>query len=256
MKTFVILLLGGCVNLTSASASAASGADADALFAAAITAERRHDSQEALRLLQQVEPLRPDDPVIAQKIARQYSDAIVDLPSAAEKRRYAEQSLAYARRAAELEPDNAVNVLSVAIALGQVATQGDIRTKVDYAREIKIHAERAVALDPDYAWAHHVLGRWHREVADLNGIARWWVGFAYGGLPDADLATAITHLQRAVELEPNNPNHHLELGLALRDNRQADLARPYFETAAQLPAVEKHDDLAISQARAMLKQRD
>ena len=34
------------------------------------------------------------------------------------------------------------------------------------------HFEKAVALDPDYDWAHHVLGRWHYEVAELGGTKR------------------------------------------------------------------------------------
>jgi hypothetical protein len=28
---------------------------------------------------------------------------------------------------------------------------------------VKEEAERALALDPNYAWAHHVIGRWHSK---------------------------------------------------------------------------------------------
>ena len=230
----------------------AGASEADALLERALRAETELRSQDALALFLELEQQRPNDAAILQNIAQQYSDAIVDLTDEDEKLRYAEQAIAYAQRAVELEPDNAVNVLSVAVARGKLATYSDNRTKVSLSRLIKEDAERALELDPDYAWAHHVLGRWHREVANLGSVARFFVRLIYGGLPDASYDEAIVHLERAVELEPDALAHHLELGFSYQAVGRTAEARKQMEYGLQLPSQSKHDELAKTRARREL----
>lgn len=218
----------------------------------ALAAEAELRSDDALSLFLELERLQPDDAFILQKIAQQYSDSVVDLNDPAEIRRRATVALEYAGRAVALEPNNPVNVLSLAVARGKVATYSDTRTKVEYSRLIRNDAERALALDPGYAWAHHVLGRWHREVANLGTVARWVVRLVYGGLPDARIQDSITHLQRAVELEPEVLAHHVELGLAYRAAGMTEPARRHLEIGLNLPAGAKHDKLAQALARSAL----
>ena len=135
-----------------------------------------------------------------------------------------------------MEPDNPVNVLSVAIAHGRLATYSDTRTKVEFSRLIKADAERALKLDPNYAWAHHVLGRWHYEIASLGSVARWFAKLIYGGLPDASFAEAESHLQRAIELEPANLIHRLELGFVYQAEGRNGDARREFERGLNMPS--------------------
>ncbi len=233
--------------------AAAGSAGAETLLDRALAAERRHDSRAALELFLQLERERPDDPFVLQKVAQQYSDAIVDLTDVEEKRRHARAALDYAERAARLAPDNAVNVLSVAVAHGKLATYSDTRTKVKYSRLVKEEAERALRLDPQYAWAHHLLGRWHREVAELGTTARVFVRLFYGGLPDASFEAAVTHLERAVALEPGDPNHVLELGFAYAAAGRAEDARREWRRGLELPERGKHDAAAKRRARDALE---
>lgn len=233
--------------------AAAGSAAAETLLDRALAAERRHDSRAALELFLQLERERPDDPFVLQKVAQQYSDAIVDLTDIEEKRRHARAALDYAERAARLAPDNAVNVLSVAVAHGKLATYSDTRTKVKYSRLVKEEAERALRLDPQYAWAHHLLGRWHREVAELGTTARVFVRLFYGGLPDASFEAAVSHLERAVALEPGDPNHVLELGFAYAAAGRAEDARREWRRGLELPERGKHDAAAKRRARAALE---
>ncbi len=226
---------------------------AEPLLDRALAAERRLDSRAALELFLQLERERPEDPFVLQKVAQQYSDLIVDLADVEEKRRHARAALAYAERAAALAPDNAVNALSVAIAHGKLATYSDTRTKVKYSRLVKEEAERALRLDPGYAWAHHVLGRWHREVADLGATARFLVKLFYGGLPDASVDAAVAHLERAVALDPGDPNHVLELGFAYAAAGRAEDARREWRRGLELPERGKHDAAAKRRARDALE---
>lgn len=226
----------------------------DDLLERAAAAEAALEPRRALEIYYEALRAQPDNPFILQKIARQYSDLVEDQRGTEEKKRYAQTALDYALRAVALEPDNPVNVLSLAICHGRLATYSDTRTKVKYSRLIKEEAERAVALDPDYAWAHHVLGRWHHEVASLGRTARFFVTLFYGGLPEASTAQAIDHLERAVALEPDVMAHRVELGLILRAAGDAERARIELERGLALPAREKHDALVQARARAALNE--
>lgn len=227
---------------------------ADTFIREGLAAEAALDTPRALAAFISADQAKPDDAFILQKIARHYSDSIVDLPAdqIAEKKRRAELALAYSQRAVALNPKSAENVLSLAICHGTLAVYSDTRTKITYSRLVKDDAERALALNPDYDWAHHVLGRWHYEVATLGTTTRFFVRVIYGGLPDASVAKAIEHLERAVALAPGVAPHHLELGFAyLAADRPAD-ARAAFTRGLALPSTGKHDEAAKSRARSAL----
>jgi len=243
VKRVAVLILAGCLAV---GASAATVAE---LLDAAATAEARLDSARALELYLQADAAQPGDVRTLQKIARQYSDLVLDQITDAERQRHAGAALDYSRRAEELDPRDPVSVLSLAISYGKLAASSDTRAKVRYSRLVKQEAERALALDPGYAWAHHVLGRWHREVATLGTAARGLVWLLYGGLPGASPAEAVAHLQRAVELEPSELNHHLELGFALVAVGRTPEARRAWAHGLAMPSIGKHDESAKREAR-------
>lgn len=229
-----------------------SAATAEDLVQQGLAAEARLATGEALRFFLAADRLKPNDAFILQKIARQYSDSVVDTRNEEEKKRLAQIALDYSLRAVRLEPTNPENVLSVAVSHGKLAVYSDTRTKIEYSRLIKEEAERALALNPRYDWAHHVLGRWHYEVASLGAATRFFVRLVYGGLPAASNEAAIFHLEQAVALAPQTLAHHLELGFAyLEAGRTAD-ARAAFDRGLALPAREKHDEDAKARARRAL----
>ena len=217
-----------------------------------LAAEARFDSKTALASFLQADAAHPNNAFILRKISRQYSDLTIDTNDVAEKKRLCIESLEYGKRAVELQPDNAVNVLSLAICYGKLGLYSDVRTRIEYSRLVRDNAERALKLNPDYDYAHHVLGRWHYEVASLGAAKRMLVKLIYGGLPPASTAEAIRHLQRAVELSPQLPSHRVELGFALLADGQQDAAREMFEQALKMRVQEKHEAEALGRARAAL----
>lgn len=228
-------------------------AEPPALLALALASEAAGETERALELFLAVERATPNDAFVLQKIARQFSDLVVDQPTAEAKKNYARTALGYAQRAVTLQPDNAVNVLSLAICHGKLAVHSGTGDKVRYSRLIKDDAERALALDPNYAWAHHVLGRWHYEIAELGTTARVFVRLFYGGLPDASTARGIELLERAVALEPDELNHHLELGFAYAAAGRAADARASWERGLAIPSRARHDDSSKLRAREALQ---
>lgn len=223
------------------------------ILAQAKAAESRLDSQSALELYLKADQAKPDDAFILQRIARQYSDLVLDQPNDVERKRQAQTALDYSQRAVALNPRDPVNVLSLAVSHGKLAVYSDTKTKLHYSRLVREEAERALVLDPNYAWAHHVLGRWHYEVASLGTTSRWVVRLLYGGLPAASHSQAIVHLRRAVALEPDELMHHLELGFALAAAGQPEEARQAWQHGLKLASRGKHDEPAKQRAREALE---
>jgi tetratricopeptide (TPR) repeat protein len=226
---------------------------ADTLVSQALAAEAHFDAKTALGLFLQAAGARPNDPFILEKISRQYSDSIIDTADPGEKKRRAEKAVAYAQRAVALEPRSAVNLTSLAVCYGKLSLHSSTRTRVAYSRLVKDYAERALALDPNYDWAYHVLGRWNYEVASLDATERFFAGLVYGGLPPASTAEAVRLLRRAVVLAPRIPAHHVELGFAYLADKQPGLARAEFEQAIRLPLREKYDIEEKSRAQTALE---
>lgn len=215
--------------------------DAAAWVAEGLAAEARHDPTAALVSFRAALALRPDDPEILQKIAKQLSDATFGETDETKKQRLVAEALTYAQRAAALAPDNAENVLSLAVLYGKLGIYADTGDKIEYARLIQQFAEKALALDPEYAWAHHVLGQWHLAMAELGATKRFLAGLFYGGLPRGSQTIGFEHLKRAVELEPDVLAHRAALGLACQHVGQTAEARGHWEVALTLPVREIHD---------------
>ena len=137
-----------------------------------------------------------------------------DTESEERKRELGEKALAYAKRAVAADPGNAKAQLSVAICYGRLVSLVGARTKVEYSRLIKEHAEIALKIDPTDSYAWHVLGVWNYEIAQMGGMTRAVVKVVYGGMPAASNEEAIRLFRKAVELAPERVSHHAELGRA------------------------------------------
>lgn len=254
MKLAYFIFFLGCSAAAVAQTNDAGLAGSTAkLYAEGLTAQAELRTREALELLLQVDKLAPNNSKVLQKIARQYSDSTIDAQSEDEQRQLLAQALDYSQRATDLDPNDPVNVLSLAITRGKIANLSDTKAKVESAREIKADAQRAIELDPNYAWAHHVLGRWHREVDELGAIARFFTKMIYGGLPESSIEEAVFHLKKATELDPENLSHFLELGFAYQAAGENDKARRNFERGLKMANREKHDKDAKRRAQMALE---
>ena len=125
----------------SVAAQRAADGEVAALVRDALAAESRYDAKTALELFLKADAARPNDALVLQKIARQYSDLDFVAADAAEKKRLCTLALDYSKRAVVLEPKNAVNLLSLAICYGKLGTLSDTRTKLEYSRLVKQYAE-------------------------------------------------------------------------------------------------------------------
>jgi tetratricopeptide (TPR) repeat protein len=210
------------------------------------------NTAEALAIYLDAEKLNPDNAELLIKIAKQHGESMVDLKSEAAQLAAGQQALGYARRALALAPDLADAHLAVAICYGRLLNLVPAREKVEYSRLVKEHTERAIALDrrSDYAW--HMLGRWHRAVADTGALLKGVVRVVYGGLPSASHRDAVAAFEKAGALRPDRLAHHIELGLTYASMGEADKARESIKRGLSLPDRERDDPDTKARGRALL----
>jgi len=125
--------------------------------------------------------------------------------------------------------------------------------RIAFQTALAVEGVFALALDPNYDWAYHVLGRWNYEVAGIGATERFFANLVYDGLPPASTAEAVRLLRRAIVLAPQIPAHHVELGFAYLADQQPNLARAEFEQAIRLPLHEKYDIEEKARAQTALE---
>lgn len=142
----------------------------------------------------------------------------------------------------------------LARAQGKVALFKGVFKSASLAKQVKREADRALMLDPKHDGAYHILGRWNREVAQKPKFLR-----SPMGLGEADKKIGLECFRKAIELNPDYINHHLEYGISLMDMDKKDEARTEFETCLKLPAPRPLDIKYQNEAKeylARLTQKD
>lgn len=188
------------------------------------------------------------------KLARAYIDVGMSSSRNDKAQRYfwAEK---IARRCVALYPDSAEGHFFLAVALGRYALFVGGKRKVQIAREVKMEAEGALAINPKHYGAMHVLGRWHYELANLNFLERAVAKLIFGGLPPgASYEKAAAYFEQAIALNPGAPVHRLDYGRTLIKLGRLAAARQQLEKCLALPKVFWDDDQHQHEASRLLEQ--
>lgn len=163
----------------------------------------------------------------------------------------------WADSAALLAPRDPDARVVKAIAAGRKALSLGPRDRVQYAVLVRNEVLAALALNPDHAGAHHVLGMWHAEILRLNPVARFAAKTLLGAsvFGEADWEKAQRALERSVALEPDRITHRLDLAGVLADRGNVAGARAQYEWIARATPREYNDKtyqrLAAERLRAL-----
>jgi tetratricopeptide (TPR) repeat protein len=194
----------------------------------------------------------------AWRTSRVLVDLGLALPDAQRARRdtlYAD-ARTLAERAVRVNANGADGHYMVAVSVGRVALTKGARERVRYARVIRDEALRATELNARHDGALHVLGRWNAEIQRLPGMTKFFAKTFLGAsvFNEATWENADQYLTRAVNIDPQNIYHHLDLAETLIDmDRPAD-ARTHLERVAQLPlGCDPQDPVYKQQAVALLQ---
>lgn len=214
--------------------------------------EQKRGTRPAIKAYLAAEKLSPTNAEVLIRLAKQYSDLIFETPLETEQKQLAVRCLDYARRAVESGPTNARAHLSVAICLAKNFPYLDNQTKVNYSREVKQRTEQAIALDPREDLAYHMLGRWHFEVADMNGFLKLLMRAFYGGLPKGTFELAAANFRKAADFVPGRVIHRVELARTLLKTGNRKAALEQLKSCLAFKPTDKDDADAQTTARKML----
>ncbi len=137
---------------------------------------------------------------------------------------------------------------------GQIALFRGGQEKIKLGIEIKQFADKSLALNPNNAMANAILGIWHYELANLDFVARTFVKFFFGGVPDGSFEYAEKYLAKAVSLQPSviyYRNAYAKVLIKLGRNEEA---RQQLKAALSLPMTVAGDRQNKSEARELLAQ--
>jgi tetratricopeptide (TPR) repeat protein len=207
---------------------------------------------EALKFYLPAEKLEPKNVRLLVRISREYRHLMSDAPKPEEKLKLGSIAVDYAKTAAALGPNDSDAQLAVAISYGKLQPLEGIGARIEASRIIKQAADKAIRLDPrcDLGW--HVLGRWHRVLADLNPVKRALAQAAYGKLPDSTYAEAAGCFEKAIELNPSRLMHYVELGRVYADMGRTADARHFITTGLAMRDTEKDDPETKQEGRELL----
>ena len=207
-----------CVGLYF-SAAPAQSQSVDALIAKGDPLDQKMEAAEALKYYLPALKQQPNDVALLDRIARQYRHLMADASEKTEKLRFGHLSLDYAKRGAELAPDNAEAQLSPAISYGKMLPYMSSSEQVDAAPRIK----------------------------------KMLAGVFFGKLPEASNEEAEKCLLKAIAINPHRSIHYIELGHIYLQMGRKEEARKYIEKGLATPNQEKDDNEAKEIGRELLE---
>jgi len=161
-----------------------------------------------------------------------------------------QQAVVDARAALALDPDHVPALLQLALAIGYMAEEDPIGAHFEgSAHEGKALLDRALALAPDHAWAHGMLGVWHLRLIKHAGplLAQ--------SLYDASLDRGLEQCAEAASLAPDDLAMRFGCAVSLLEahpRRYAGEAADVLDTVVRLPARDAAARLVQAEARRRL----
>jgi tetratricopeptide (TPR) repeat protein len=217
----------------------------------------KYEEKQALEIYRQVLQINPDDYTALWRTSLLYARVGNRLDSKEQQKDYFKQSRLYAEEALKVDSTDAESHYVMSVAMGRMALISGARERVAASREIRRQALAALRFDPDHAGAHHIMGRWHFKIANLNFAERLAADYLFGGIPGkASNQKAIEYLRKAVQLDPRNVMYRYDLANVLVEEDQIGEAKEQLQNALDIQTPNPDDPIYKEKARKLLEDID
>lgn len=227
--------------------------DISTLLAEGRQLEAAFRDAEALERYQAVLRLDPRQFTALCKVSELHSLLGKRQPTPAKEKEYYQAAENYAGQALAVNPASTESNFVMALAMGRMAIISSGEAKIKAVKAIRLYAEKCIQADPGNFKGYHILARWHYEVSDLNSLEKWLVKLAYGSLPPASLATAISYYEKSRTLNPGLLINYLELAKCYHRKEDDKKAIAYLNDLLRLPNQMADDPIVRKEAEALLK---
>ncbi len=172
----------------------------------------------------------------------------------ADKIKHYQMAEKLAKKAVKLNDNSADAHYVYAMALGRINENASSKQKIANAKLIKTQVDKAIALNPKHAGAYHILGRWHRTIANFSTIEKAMINSFFGGVPaGGTYEDAVNSFMKAITLEPKFMMHQYELAQTYYDMGKKVEAKVWVEKALQNTPVSEDDLKAKKEGEKLLK---
>ena len=156
-------------------------------------------------------------------------------------------------KAIAINPDGWEGHFRLAVALGRLALFRGGKEKIRLSQRVKAEGDTALVLNPEADLVYHLLGRWHQNLANLSSVLKFFAKVLYGGVPPGSNEESAAMFKKAIEINPEHIEHHLELARTYKYMDKKDLAKPHLEKVLELPLKEQDDKKFKKEAEQLLK---
>jgi len=215
---------------------------------------KKWENEKALDVFLKAYQIDEDNYEVVWRLSRAYSDLGEKMEDDKDKKKeYYRRAVKFGRRAVELNPDHYEGHLRLAIAVGRLALFEGGKKKIEMSKEVKAQIDTVKQLNPDNFLAYYIIGRWHREISNLNFILKAFAKIIYGGVPKASKEEALWNFEKAAELNPQFIEGNLALAEMYIKHKMYEDAKKHLKRCIDSPKTFMNDDKYKQKALKLYK---
>lgn len=219
--------------------------DPETLMSEAKNLERKFREDSALVLYKQAYTLQPSNVQAAIKCSELSGNMGRRASGTIRISAWMQQAMGFAEAACKTDSNSADAMAIMAQANRNLAETEEKKDKATlYLRQWRSWAEKALKRDSAHAKASYLLGRWHLEVLTQGAFRKATGKLLYGGLPEANIDSAIALMERCKDWEPYFCANFLDLAKAYNYKLNYAKAIQVLERLVKLPT-RRQDDVEI-----------
>ena len=219
--------------------------DPESMMSEAKALERKFREDSALGIYKQAFSLQPSNLQAAIKCAELSGNMGRRASGSIRISAWMNQAQGFAEAALRIDSNNAEALVAMAQAARNFAETEEKKDKAtDYLRKWQSWTVKALQKDSAHARASYLLGRWHLEVLTQGGFRKATGKLLYGGLPEANIDTAVALMEFCKEKEPYFCANFLDLAKAYNFKLNYEKAIQVLERLVKLPT-RRQDDVDI-----------
>ena len=160
----------------------------------------------------------------------------------------------YADKAFAADSTNADVLYAEALVYSKLSQiEEENKKTVEDVKEMKLYADKALAVNPNHALANYIEGKWHYEMLALNWFKKAALKtFFSKGLAMPDIDSAITYMEKCRTLSPYFVRNYLDLAKAYGYKKRPAQQIEVLTKMVKLPT-RTADDVALKEeGRKML----
>ncbi len=143
----------------------------------------------------------------------------------------------YAHLALASNAKNADAYYAQALAYANLSqTEEENKQVIEDVKQIKLNADKGLAINSGHALLNYMEGKWHYEMLDLNWLKKAALKTFYGkGFPKPDIDSAVFYMEKCRSLEPYFVQNYWDLAKAYQLNKKPTMEMEVLSKMVKLP---------------------